>query len=632
MKRLLPCFLSVVTLAGVACHRPAIDRTPREITAATARLSPAISAEDLRADVTFLASDECEGRLTGSPGVLRAAQYIAAAFRDAGLQPAGEHNSYYQGFEFTSGVRQVSGRNRMAIVTSSDAGVSAPCKLDTDFRPLTYSANGIAEGEVVFAGYGLVEPQSATGKEYDSYTGLDVSGKIVLALRDLPEDVSPERRQELARYAGSRYKAKLAADRGAKGFLLVAGPNSPDAGKLIRFRQGDRTASVPIVAASISGELADRLLAPAGKDLKTLQTLLDGGQVNPHANISSGTCVQLEMKLERVRKSCRNVIGLLPPTEGSDEYVMVGGHYDHIGHGVGLGSLAKEGEKGQIHNGADDNASGTSVVLELAGAIAEARRTAEPSEPQRGVAFACWSGEELGLVGSSQFVNHPTIPLDKIVAYFNFDMVGRLRDDKLIVQSIGSSPVWRGLVERRNVPAGFDLALNDDPYLPSDSTAFYTKGMPTLALFTDLHEDYNRPTDDPETLNYDGMARITSFAKRLVEDAANPEFEIAYAKIKRSAPAGSGMGMRAYTGIVPDFAAGGMEGMQLADVRAGGPADQAGLKGGDRIVEFAGQKINSLQDYADALTGAKIGQPVTVVVERDGRRITLTMTPASRPQ
>lgn len=629
MRRACASVSALALVIATGCHVPSMGRVPRQTVATAAGLSPAICAEDLRTDVVFLASDECEGRLTGSPGATRASQYIATVLKNAGALPLGDDDSYYQPFKYAAGVQQVSGANRMEILTFPGAEVTTPCKLDVDFRPLTFSGNGRAEGGVVFVGYGLVEPAS-TGTGYDSYAGLDVSGKVVLALRDLPEELSPERRQELALYAGDRYKAKLAADRGAKAFLLVVGPNSPNPGVLMKFRTGDRTASVPILAASVSHATADRLLSPADVDLEALQTTLDESEVGTLPKAVAAGYVRIDVQLERVWKTCRNVIGVLPPIGGSDEYVLVGAHYDHIGHGEGLGSLAKEGEKGLIHNGADDNASGTAVVLETGAAIAESRRLADPAAPRRGVILACWSGEELGLVGSSYFVNHPLVPLDKIAAYLNFDMVGRLRDNKLIMQGVGSSPAWPRLIERHNTGVPFDLTLNDDPYLPTDSTVFYTKGVPGLSWFTDLHEDYNRPTDDADTLDYEGMLRITKLAKALIQDAADPGFEIAYAKIQRAAPAGGRMRMRTYTGIVPDFAAGDVEGVKLADVRAGGPAANAGLKGGDVIIEFAGKKITGLQDYMYALTAAKVDQPVPVVVIRDGNRITLTVTPAAR--
>ncbi|MFH1417703.1 MAG: M28 family peptidase [Planctomycetota bacterium] len=643
--------VSVVAAVGIAvgtglfysaCQGPDATLAPREQTERISQLTSAITAADLRCDVEFIASDACEGRLTGSPGVLRAGRYMAAAFQTAGLGAAPGCDDYFQPFTFAAGVRQVPDGNTLEVLTSSStekpassdklASSSAepgPFRIDTDFRPLTFSASGVVEGEIVFAGYALVEPGDGD-KTYDSYRYLDAKGKVVLALRDLPEGVSAERRQELSLYAGDRYKAKLAADRGAKAFLLVTGPNSPGGGKLVRFRTDDRTAGVPIPAVSISIEAADRLLSPMGEDTMTLQTSLDGGALSPHVKSATGSRVRLAVALKRVEKTCRNIIGVLPPTGGCDEYVAVGAHYDHIGHGEGMGSLAKAGEQGQIHNGADDNASGTAVVLELAAALAGARRDVDASIPRRGILFACWSGEELGLVGSSHFVNHPLIPLEKIVAYFNFDMVGRLRDNKLIVQGVGSSPAWPEMVERANAAAGFAPVLKADPYLPTDSTGFYTKGVPVLAFFSDLHEDYNRPTDDAETLNYAGMERIAKFARTLIEESQRQGFEIAYAKVEHAAPATGRMQRRTYTGIVPDFASSGENGVRLSAVRPGGPAEQAGLKGGDVIVEFAGKKIASLRDYADALVGAKIGEAVKVVVERDGKTLTLEITPTVR--
>ncbi len=642
MKHAIIWAIVLGSLAATGCHGLIDFTIPEDVRAPVSQLTPAISADDLETDVSFLASDECGGRLTGTPGADRAAQFILTAMLQAGLPPTG-YAFFGQPFEFTAGVQMVEGRNTLGIAESSGSSVEA-AKLGEDFVPRTFSGNGNADGEVVFSGFGLVEPGSA-GKGYDSYANLDVKGKIVLALRDVPEDVTPERRQELALYAGDRYKAKLAADRGAAGFLLVTGPNSPHSAKLTKFRTADRTSGVPIPVASITGQTANRLLSGANTDLQKLQDSLDGGVINPHALVTPGSRVRLSVELERVRKTCHNLVGVLPPTGGCEEYVMVGAHYDHIGTGEGLGSLAKEGEKGQIHNGADDNASGTAVVLEIMAAIAQSRgvvgqpfqpvdppKEAAPEEPQRGVIFALWSGEELGLVGSTHYVNDPLIPLDKVAAYFNFDMVGRLRDNKLILQAVGSSPVWRKLIERRNIPAGFSLVLQDDPYLPTDATSFYTKGIPILSFFTDLHEEYNTPRDDADTLNYVGMERIAMLAKRLIDDAAKPDLEIEHARVERSAPRPGGMGRRAYTGTVPDFATSDIQGVKLSDVRPGGPADKAGLKPGDVIVEFAGKQVNNLQDYSDALMGVKIDETIPIVVEREGQRIDLTITPTARPE
>jgi hypothetical protein len=306
---------------------------------------------------------------------------------------------------------------------------------------------------------------------------------------------------------------------------------------------------------------------------------------------------------------------------------MIGAHYDHLGHGE-TGAMNRKGEDGLIHPGADDNASGVATLLELAGALA-GERARNPEAFSRGLIFAAWAGEEIGLIGSSWYAEHPLVPLSNVVAYLNFDMVGRLRDNKLTLQGVGSSTEWPKLIEKRNVAAGFNLTLQEDPYLPTDTTALYPKGVPVLAFFTGGHDDYHRPTDKPDTLNYEGTARIARLARGILSDlgrAGRP----AYVQVASTGPAGGGRAsLRAYVGTIPDYAGEG-PGVKLSGVRAGGPADKAGLKGGDVIVEFAGAKIANIYDYTYTLDAVKIGQPVPVVVVRDGQRVNLTLTPEAR--
>ena len=497
-------------------------------------------------------------------------------------------------------------------------------------RPLAFSSNDEVEGEVVFAGYGLTVP-GKMGEGYDSYAGLDVKDKVALVLRYVPEDVEMERRQELNHYAGLRYKAMIARENGAVALLVVTGPNSPNAGELVPIKFDQSLASSGIVVASVSGSVAATLVEGAGKTIEEMQTGLD--DENPHFDGTfdvPGTKVHIATELEREEESGHNVVGVLPPADAStDTYVLVGAHYDHIGHGE-IGSLARKGEEGQIHNGADDNASGTSVVLELAASLA-ARRESDPDAFKHGVIFALWSGEELGVIGSSYFAEHPPVPMENIVAYFNFDMVGRLRDNNLIVQGIGSSEAWTKRIERRNVAAGFNLTLQEDPYLPTDVTSFYPKGVPVLSFFTGSHDDYNRPTDDPATLDYEGMERIARFAENIILDVAGDPGRPDYAKVERTQQSsGDRAMMRVYLGTIPDYATSGVEGVKLSGVRAGGPADKAGLQGGDVIVELAGQKITNIYDYTYALDALKIGDPAEVVVLREGKRVSLTIVPEAR--
>ena len=586
---------------------------------------------NIRQHIEFLADDALEGRMTGSEGAKRAAEHIAAHFAALNLKFVGDAQTYFQTFTFTAGRRIIAEENAFQLTRQIHGSEQVTAfSVEHDFQPLSFSRNGVVEGEVVFVGYGLSVP-GALGEGYDAYAGLDVKDKIVVALRYVPEAVEPKRRQQLNRYAGLRYKAMQAREHGAKAFLVVAGPNSPNAGQLIPLDFDSSLADSGIVAASISDTVANALFAPSGKDMEAVQSGLD--VENPHFLGQfplPDVKIKIVVSIEKVKKTDQNVIALLPSPQAADdpEYIIVGAHYDHIGYGE-IGSLAGKEEVGQIHNGADDNASGTAVVLELAAALSEVYR--EPTENlNRNVIFALWSGEELGLIGSTHFVNHPIVPLEKIAAYINFDMVGRLRENKLILQGVGSSPVWTQLIEKRNVPIGFNLTLQTDPYLPTDVTAFYPKQVPVLSFFTGGHENYNRPTDDIDTLNYDGLVRISKLASGIVLDLIRAPERPVYVQVERSqSTEGSRDTLRAYLGTIPDYTTEGT-GVKLSGVRAGGPADKAGLKGGDIIVEFGGQEIANIYDYTYALDAVKIGETVEVVVLRDGKRMNLSVTPEAR--
>jgi Tol biopolymer transport system component len=615
--------LSALGQAGPAA--PARDA----VAPAAADLAASISREDFRVHVNYLASDALEGRATGSQGTRLAAEYIAAQLRKAGLKPNGVGGDFFQPFEFTAGARIMTNANRLVVTRPESLGEAA-FEVERDFRPLSFSANSEVVGEVVFVGYGL----SVTGKAgegYDSYSGVSVSNKVVLALRYVPEEVEPKRRQELNRYAGLRYKAMLARERGARAVLFVTGPSSPNAGELASLTPDGSLAGSGIAAASITTNVANALLEGSGKDLKSLQSALD--TENPHAESGfalPNVRVRLATAVEHLKKTDRNVLGILPPGEYPPypEYVLVGAHYDHLGFGES-GAMGRKGEENQIHPGADDNASGVAAVLELAASLG-AKRSGNPAAFARGILFAFWSGEEMGLIGSTYFAEHPPLALSNVVAYVNFDMVGRLRENKLNLQGIGSSGAWRRLIEKRNVAAGFNLVLQEDPYLPTDVTAFYPKGVPVLNFFTGGHEEYHRPADRPTTLNYEGAERIAQFAETLLLDLVSATNRPDYMVVSRSETGGgSRENLRAYLGTIPDYTSE-TAGVKLSGVRAGGPADKAGLKGGDVIVEFAGQKIANIYDYTYAMDAVKLGQPVKLVVLRNGERVSLTVIPEAR--
>jgi Iap family predicted aminopeptidase len=363
-----------------------------------------------------------------------------------------------------------------------------------------------------------------------------------------------------------------------------------------------------------------------GKDLEAAQAALDDG--NPHVTGFEipGAKLTLDVKVERERRTGHSVVGYLPASEARREqkpWVVLGAHFDHLGKGRSANSLARKEEADGIHYGADDNASGVATLLQLVQDVKELPR-------HRDLLVAFWSGEELGLIGSSDFLKNAVVPPDQIAAYLNFDMVGRVSDGRLSVQAAGSSPVWPTLIEESNVPVGLDLGLRDDPYLPTDTLAFNQAKVPSLDFFSGSHEDYHRPTDTAEKLNYDAMEKVARLGALLAMRVANMEEPPDFVSVAPTRSQGGDRDtVRAFTGTIPDYTAE-VEGLRLSGVIEGGPADEAGLQEGDVIVEFAGQTIANIYDYTYALDSVKIGEAVPVVLLRDGERMEVTITPRAR--
>jgi Zn-dependent M28 family amino/carboxypeptidase len=337
--------------------------------------------------------------------------------------------------------------------------------------------------------------------------------------------------------------------------------------------------------------------------------------------------VELAAKVVREKRTARNVVAYVPatspPTTVDKPWIVVGAHYDHLGLGQNGNSLATGGDAGKPHVGADDNASGSAAALALVEAMVK-----RPVR-RRHLAVALWSAEELGLIGSSAFVNAPPMPVTQIAAYLNFDMVGRMQDNKLAVQATGSSSTWASLIERANVAAGFNLMLMPDPYLPTDVATFNQASVPSLNFTTGGHLDYHKPSDTADKINYGDLDRIAEFATtiatRLMESEQAPQF----VKVEQSSQTINRTGVRVFTGTVPDYASD-AKGLLLGGVIGGGPAERAGLQKGDVIVEIAGQTIANIYDYTYALELLKIDQPVKVVYMRGSERRETTLTPTAR--
>jgi Tol biopolymer transport system component len=592
----------------------------------------AIGADDLRGHVEYLASEALGGRLTGSPGERAATGYVAEVFRALGLEPAGEDGSYFQRYPFTAGVSLAPG-NRLVVETESGAGA---LEVDRDWRPLAFSGSvDVEPAEVAFAGYGIVAPGEGQVPSYDAYGDLDVRGRWVMLFRYLPEGLPAAHRQHLARHLELRAKAMLARERGAKGVIVVSGPNAGVKDELVGLGLDTTLAGTSLAVVSVTNAAAERLLAPGGRGLKGLQDALDGGQAVP-GFVLPGVRVAASVRVEQQRRTARNVLARLPAgATPTDSVVILGAHVDHIGDGVGFDSLGRGDEQGQVHLGADDNASGVAALLEVAQHLA-AERAAGRLALKRDVLFAVWTGEEMGLLGSGHFVRAlaaarggPEGLSPAVAAYLNLDMVGRL-DRQLYLQGVGSSPAWKGEIERRNAPVGLPLVLRDDTFLPTDATSFYLRGVPILSAFTGVHGEYNTPRDAPDTLNYDGLARVARLMELLTVAVARREAPPEYVALPQPKPGVSRRNLRAYLGTVPEYGETATRGVRLNGVAKGAPAEAAGLKAGDVIVELGGRGLENVYDYTHALNALRVGEPVDVVVERAGERVTLQITPAAR--
>ena len=588
-----------------------------------------------KSHVTALASERAEGRLTGSAGERMASDYLIEQLKRIGARPLPGAAGYRLPFEFTAGSKD--GGTRISITKGATSGYTS--NQPASVQALSFSDNADVTAPVVFAGYGIVVPSGQTTPAlalgYDSYAGLDVADKVVVVLRYFPEDADTATKQLLARYSDLRYKAMAARQRGAKAMIVVTGPRSPNAGDIIPMTFDTALAGSGIAAASISGGVAERIFEMAGQTLDEAQKALDSA--NPHATgfAIPDVTVTLHTAVIRETQTGHNIAAYLPaapklsagsnPSEGgpAKPWVALGAHYDHLGRGGHGNLLARKEEAGQIHFGADDNASGSAAVLAVGELLSRGPR-------HRNILLAFWSGEELGLIGSSAFAAKPPVAADQLAAYLNFDMVGRMQDNKLTVQAMGTSPLWARIVEQANVAAGFDLQLQQNPYQPTDVATFNQASVPCLSFFTGTHTDYHRPTDTVDKIDFEDLDRIVDFAAAIVRRVDDQADAPPFTKVEEQMQSGGGRaGVRVFTGTIPDYATD-VKGLLLGGVIGGGPAEQAGLQKGDVIVEIAGQSITNIYDYTYALEVLKIGEAVKVGYMRDGKRIDTTLTPGAR--
>ncbi len=610
--------------------------------------------KNLRTHVSYLASDQLEGRRTGERGATSAAGYVANTFANFKLktginltnQKGKATGNYLQSFPYISGIETGDG-NFFSINNSN-------LKLREDWMPYGFSPNAKLENsEIVFAGFGI----TASEANYDDYANLDVKNKIVVVFNGAPDGGNP--RSPFARF-NLHAKAKIAQEKGAKSILIIADETNlkDEKSAQLNFDQTLGETSIPVII--ISQKTGANLLgAKDEKELSQIEKWFSEKPENAQVKFANLPKSNATININIVKKQTDgyNVIGILEGRDATlkNEAIVIGAHYDHLGHG-GAGSLAVNST--EIHHGADDNASGVSAMLELA------RQYAKSKDNKRTLIFIAFGGEEEGLLGSKYYVNNPVFPLAKTVAMINMDMVGRLNENKLTVGGIGTASEWKSKVEYinsqlnssinvkpENLPKPtipmeaqassitvnssiktpfFNLQLNEDGFGPSDHSSFYGKQIPVLFFFTGTHSDYHKPSDTSDKINYDGLMKITSFVAEIVKTIdANPK-RPTYTVAKSSSMGEGRRGFNVSLGTVPSYSDGDNSGLKLDGVRDDSPAAKAGIKAGDKIVKLAGRDVKNISDYVFVLGEMKPDEEYEIVVMRGAEKLDLKITPVKR--
>jgi aminopeptidase YwaD len=600
-RRYSSALVATIFAAVITLYLHSLVAVPRASRASDviADLSPSRYLEHVK----YLASDELKGRGNGTPELDKAADYIASQFRLWGLRPMGDNNTYFQNFQITTGA-QIGPKTALQLN-------GALLRINEDFVAIPFSNTADFEGPVVFAGYGITAPEL----HYDDYQSIDAKDKIVVVLRHQPQEMDPKSAFNSTPHASFVNKAVNAKQHGAHGIVYITGLNHTDeeVGKATRGIDSD---DLGIPAMHVKRDPVLKLLSDAGKDLATIQKKIDADLKAQSFDLPAARA-HIATDITRTRKTVKNVVAAVTGSDSTlqNEWVIVGAHYDHLGLGD-QHSLAPS-QIGQIHHGADDNASGTAGVLELARLAARNKH-----EWKRSVLFMTFAGEEWGLLGSSYFTNHPKIPLENTMAMINMDMIGRLNNDRLFIGGVGTSAGFKSELEELNKTVKLQLDYSESGYGASDHMSFNTKKIPVLFIFSGLHTDYHKPSDTSDKINANGAVRILSLVYLMLDRIATDAGRLEYVEVQQPHEAGaaSGGGYGPFFGSVPDFRDD-LKGVLFADVQNNSPAAKAGLKPGDLMVQFDGKPIENLYDFTYALRSKKPGDHVTVVVKRNGQDV-----------
>ncbi len=559
-----------------------------------------VTVDELRDHIYFLADDALEGRKPGTPGGDKAAQYIRDYFSEAGLELLGDKG--LQDFEIISAVSLDDG-NALSFAGKSYTVMQ-------DFSPLWFSDNGSLNAPVVFAGYGFQIDEEELS--WDDYAEVDVKGKWALILLGDPEPDNPH--SEYGFHAQMRKKVQVATDNGAAGVIFVAGPQWDDEDQLPSLdRRYEALDKVPVIR--IKRSVADALLEQ--KSVADLESTLNETSAPQSLEMNKELSATTALKIDY--DTTHNVAALVRgQNAAAEEYIVIGAHYDHLGYG-GPGSGSRAIDTLAIHNGADDNASGVAAMLEIAEYFATL-----PQKPQRSLLFLAFGAEEMGLLGSKFFVDNPLLSMDDLRLMINLDMVGRLDESKgLTVGGTGTSTVLDSLVKEGAAELALEVSTQDEGSGPSDHASFYGKDKPVLFFFSGTHQDYHKPSDDADKINYTGIQKIAGLVTDIALDQAVSRKALAF---QEAGPRERTMrtSFKVTFGVMPDYASD-VDGMRLDDVRKDGPAGKAGMQSGDVIKAINGNKISNIYDYMNRLADLKEGDLVDVTVMREGQELSLKL-------
>jgi len=562
--------------------------------------SPEVTVDELKKHVSYLASDALKGRRTGTEGDSLAAEYIRKELKSIGLVPLQDNG--FQKFRVTDKI--IPGPANSLMLNG------ATLKSGADFAPFAFSENASFTGEVVFAGYGFdINEDSLKWKDYSA---LDVKGKIVMVLRADPEiekNMSP-----FMKYSKDRDKVLQAKDMGAVAVLLVSGKVFDPEDKFEPLTKGDQSVGIP--AFRISRKIANSILEPKKLLIEDLEKKLND-QRKPES-FATGVSVSGHSDVIQTTIPTRNVVMILPGTDKilKNEYVVLGAHFDHLGMG-GIGSGSRVPDTVAVHYGADDNASGVGMIIELAEKLA-----ANPQSHKRSIVVLAFSGEEMGLLGSKKFVENPGIDLNKVNAMVNMDMVGRLNENSLVqIGGVGTAEPFKKMLTAANDTTILKLSLSEEGYGPSDHASFYGKNVPVLFISSGAHLDYHTPADTYSKINYEGMVKIADLSYPVISDLANMDSKLIFKEAGPKEVAGRGTRRKGVTlGIMPDFAGNVKNGLRADVITPGRPAAIGGMKKGDIITSINGKPVNNIQDYMFRMGQLKHGETISVEVLREGKK------------